>query len=133
VNWTTRLRLAQLACILILFECVRLGRSMRREWNGTFTVADWFFIVAAVWSGVSSFTIQRRIVSRPKKYYSTSTPFTRWRAGNIARLWLATAVGLYGFCLKVVAGPPLVTNALFALGLLLLLVWSPGPEPDQTA
>jgi hypothetical protein len=39
-------------------------------------------------------------------------------------------VGLWALLLSVFAGPPLAVNALFALGLLLLLVWTPGDVPD---
>jgi len=133
-----RLRQVQIACILLLLECVRLSRSMghdsiRHEWNGTLTWVHWLLIVAAVWSAIVGFTTQRRIAKRRGRTSSTSTPFTRWRAGHIARLWTATAVGLYGFCLGVFAGPPLLVNAFFALALLLLLVWTPGRAPDQGA
>jgi hypothetical protein len=131
VSWTMRLRLGQIVCVLVLLECIRLSRSLRHEWNGTITPVHWLLIVGGVWSGILGFTVQRRIVNKVKKSSSTSTPFTRWRAGHIARLWTATAVGLYGFCLSIFAGPPLAVNALFGLGLLLLLVWMPGQVPGQ--
>ena len=132
MNWTVRLRLVQIAGILVLLECMRLSRSMGREWNGTLTAAHWFFIVTGVSAGILGFTVQRRIVNRQKKSSSTSTPFNRWRAGNMVRLVMAYTVGLYGFCLSVFGGPPLAVHVLFALGLLLLLVWMPGRVPDQT-
>ena len=130
MNWTIRLRLVQIACVLLLLECVRLSRSVRHEWNGTATIVHWLLIVGGVGSGILGFTLQRRIVNKPEKLSSTSTPFTRWRAGHIARLWTATAVGLYGFCLSMLAGPPLAVNVLFGLALLLLLLWMPGAVPD---
>jgi len=131
VNWAVRLRLVQLAGILLLLECIRLSRSLGHEWKGTLTFTHGFLIVAGVWSGILGFTVQRRIVNRPRRSSSTSTPFTRWRAGHLARLVMAYAVGLYGFCLSIFAAPPLAVNALFGLGLLLLLVWMPGQVPDQ--
>jgi hypothetical protein len=130
VNWTARLRLVQLAGILLLVECIRLSRSMGHEWKGTLTVTHWFLIVAGVWSGILGFTVQRRIVNR-RRPSASSTPFTRWRAGHIVRLVMAYTVGLYGFCLSMFAGPPLVVNSLFGMGLLLLLVWMPGQVPGQ--
>jgi len=128
-----RLRVIQITGILLLLECIRLSRSMRHEWDGTITLAHWFFIVGAGWSGIAGFTLQRRIVNRRGRASSRSTPFTRWRVGHIVRLVMAYSVGLYGFCLSTFAGPPMLVNALFALGLLLLLVWMPGVVPDQTA
>lgn len=133
MNWALRLRLAQVACILALLECYRLGRLGRHEWQGTLTWVHWLFVVGAVWSGVLGFTVQRRIGDGPRRPSSTSTPFTRWRAGHITRLWTATAVGLYGFCLRMFAGPPWLVNVLFGGGLLLLVVWTPGTVPDQAA
>jgi len=132
VNWTLRLRLVQIAGILLLLECIRLSRSIRHEWNGSISLAHWFFIVGAVWSCILGFTVQRRIVNRRGRASSRSTPFTRWRAGHIMRLMMAYSVGLYGFCLSMFAGPPILVNALFGLGLLLLLVWMPGAVPGQT-
>ncbi len=133
MSWTVRLRLVQIAGILLLLECMRLSRSMGREWNGTLTASHWFIIVLGSWAVVSGFTIQRTITKkRPRRTSSTSTPFTRWRAGNIVRLVMAYTVGLYGFCLSVFGGPPLVVRLLFALGILLLLIWTPGPIPEQT-
>lgn len=131
MNWKARLRLGQVACILLLLECIRLSRSVRHEWKGSITLVHWLLIVGGVWSGILGFTIQRRIVNKVKQPSSTSTPFTRWRAGHISRLWTATAVGLYGFCLSMFAGPLLAVNSLFALGVLLLLLWMPGRVPDQ--
>jgi hypothetical protein len=93
-------------------------------------------MVAGVWTAISGITIQRRIVNRPassRRPSSKSTPFTRWRAGHIVRLWTAMTVGPWALLLSVFAGPPLAVNALFALGLLLLLVWTPGGVPDPAS
>ena len=133
VNWTVRLRILQIACVFLLLECFRLGRLGRYEWQGTLTFAHWLLIVGGILSGISGFTIQRKILNGARRASKTSTPFTRWRAGHIARLWTATAVGLYGFCLQVFDGPPWLVNVLLAAGLLLLLVWTPGTAPIQTA
>lgn len=133
MTWTVRLRLVQIAGILLLLECIRFSRSMGHEWNGTITAAHWLCILLAASAGISGFTVQRALVKeRPRKSSSTSTPFTRWRTGNLVRLVMAYTVGLYGFCLSVFGGPPLAVRALFALGLILLLVWTPGSIPDQT-
>lgn len=135
MNWTARLHLVQLAGILLLLECIRLSRSMGHEWKGTLTFTHGFLIVAGVWSGTLGFTVQRRIVNRPRKPSSTSTPFTRWRAGHLARLVMAYTVGLYSWGVWILSEhtcrPPLAVNALFGLGLLLLLVWMPGRIPDH--
>jgi hypothetical protein len=129
-----RLRVVRVACIVLVLACVGVSRLGHHVWLGTVTTAHWFVIVAAIWSAISGFTLQRRILNRParpRKPSSTSTPFTRWRAGHIARLWTATAVGMWALLLGEFAGPPWLVNIFFAVGLLLLLVWTPGAVPAQ--
>jgi hypothetical protein len=42
-------------------------------------------------------------------------------------------IGGWALLLSEFAGPPWIVKALFGLGLLLLLVWTPGAVPDQAA
>ena len=135
MNAATRLRIVQIVCILVVLACIWVSLLGRHEWQGTFAPRHWVVIVAAIWSAISGFTLQRRIVNRPTRSLRpshSSTPFKRWRAGNIWRLWTAMIVGCWALLLAEFAGPPWLVNALFALGLLLLLVWMPGAVPDQT-
>jgi hypothetical protein len=80
------------------------------------------------------FTLQRRLVGQPanSRRPSKSTPFTRGRAGHIFRLWTAMTVGLGALLLSEFSGPPMMVNVLFVLSLVLPLVWTPEPIPDQT-
>jgi len=48
------------------------------------------------------------------------------------RLASATAVGLWALILSESGGSALLVNALFAFGMLLLLIWMPGGSPDST-
>ncbi len=48
------------------------------------------------------------------------------------RLWTATSLGFCAVLLSDWGGPHLVVNGLFAVGLALLLFWSPGAAPDQS-
>jgi hypothetical protein len=41
-------------------------------------------------------------------------------------------VGGWALCLSELAGPPWLVNSFFAVGLLLLLLWTPGEIPAQT-
>jgi hypothetical protein len=103
-----QLRVMQIACILLVLACVGVSHLGQHVWLGTLTAPHWFVIVAAIWSAISGFTFQRRIVNRParsRRPSSTSTPFTRWRAGHIGRLSSATAVGMWALLLSQFAGP----------------------------
>jgi hypothetical protein len=42
-------------------------------------------------------------------------------------------VAMGALLLSEFAGPPMIVNTFFALSLILLLVWTPGTVPDQTA
>jgi 4-hydroxybenzoate polyprenyltransferase len=130
-----KLRVIQLACILLVLGCMWASRLPYSEWRGTLTAVDWLFIVAAIWSAISGFTLQRRIVigpTRSRGRSSKSTPFGRWKAGNVVRLWLATNVGLCAYGLRVFAGPPWLVNVFFGVALLLLIAWTPGTSPVET-
>jgi hypothetical protein len=129
-----RLRFLQLACILMVLVCVGASRLGKREWRGKLTPIHYVMIVGAIWSATSGFTLQRRIANRPtesRRAAAASTPFTRWRAGNIWRIWSATMVGGWALCLSEFGGPPWLVNSFFVLGLLLLLLWRPGAAPAE--
>lgn len=93
----------------------------------------WLVTLAAIWSAVSGFTLQRRIVNRPARVRGSgkSTPFTRWRAGHVVRLWSAASVGLWALLLSDFAGPRWLVSVFFVFSLLLLLLWWPGPAPHE--
>jgi hypothetical protein len=98
-------------------------------------VVHWLIVVLAIWSAVSGFTMQRRIVNGPtrtQRRAKTSTPVSRWRAGNLVRLASATSVGLWAFVLCEFGSPAWLVNTFFAIGLLLLLTWRPGASPAPT-
>jgi hypothetical protein len=124
------LRLVQVANILLIAGCFFVKRMGTLETHDIVT-RHWIVIVAAIWSAVSGFTIQRRINKtspRPQKP-SRSTPLGRWKAGHLLRLSSATAVGLWALVLHFLAGPDWIVNALFGLSALLLLIWKPGSAP----
>jgi hypothetical protein len=134
MNAIVRLRIIQVGCILMVLGCIWVSRSGHHEWQGSLAPRHWLVMVAAIWGAISGFTLQRRLVGQPvnSRRPSRSTPFTRWRAGHIVRIWTAMTVGLGALLLSEFSGPPMMVNVLFALSLLLLLIWTPGPIPDQT-
>jgi len=132
---TGRLRFFQVACILMVLVCVGASRLGKREWRGKLTPVHYVMIAGAIGSAVSGFTFQRGIANRPtqsEKASAASTPFTRWRAGNIWRIWSATTVGGWALGLSDLAGPPWLVDVLFAVALLLLFAWIPETAPTET-
>ena len=133
-----QLRIIQVLCIVFVASCILLTHSLV---HGTKHISFTLQIVAilfALWTAYSGFWLQRllaRVGSNPERLPATnkkSTPFTRWRAGHLMRLATATSVGLWGFVLYFLGGSSWLVDALLALGLLLLLLWSPGSSPDST-
>jgi len=126
-------RIVQLGCALVLFECFRVAPTIRV--TQTSTLVRSIAIALAVSCAVNGFLAQHVVAGRPqtRRRFTRSTPFTRWRAGNLVRLLFATSVGLYGFILRVLGGPIWQGNCLFALAMILLSVWKPGRSPNTQA
>lgn len=132
MSTTVRLRLLQIACILLVLVCIWIIRVRHNRWDGTITPRHWLVIGCTVWTAISGFTLQRRIVNRTPRTSRTSTPFTRWRAGHLLRLWTAMAVGMWALILSDFAGPPWLVRVFFVVSLLLLVAWMPGSVPANT-
>src|SRR5882762_6723282 len=131
MNAERQLRLVQVACILLVVACILVTNFGKHERPDAITITQWLVIVSAIWTAVSGFTVQRRIV-RPRPGSGRSTPFSRWRAGHMLRLWSAAMVGAWALVLHEIGGPAWLVDTLFTLGLLLLLTWRPGASPATT-
>lgn len=132
-----QLRMMQVACVLVVLGCVLLSWFRTLPTRRGFSLIHLVVIVAAIWSAVVGFTLQRKIVNRTTQVRSTSTkstPLRRWKAGHIVRLLCANSVGLSGLLLDGFGGPSYLVYSLFTLGLFLLVIWVPGaPPPEQDA
>jgi hypothetical protein len=129
-----QLRLVQAACLLALGACIVLAYWRAHENPGTSSSVGFgqgIIILLALWSAAWGFTMQRKLQRRTQASSSRSTPFTRWRAGHILRLWSATTVGIWALVLYDFQGPLWIADVLFGLALLLLLVWKPHIAPAQ--
>ena len=130
-----QLRLVQVACALFLMLCVLLIHFGHRNLDpsGNMNFKQFLVIVAAIWSAVSGFTLQRRIANAPRQSLAKSarsTPFRRWKNGHIARLWSATSVSMWGLIMYEIRGPSWIVYSLFAVGVILLATWKPGSSPS---
>src|ERR1700730_4105830 len=128
------LRLVQVACLLFVAACILVRHLGKHETHDAVTLTQWVVIAAAIWSAIAGFTVQSRIAksrTQSQRISSSSTPFRRWRAGHLVRLWCATAVGGWALVLYDIGGPSWLVDTFFAIGLLLLLIWRPGATPDS--
>ncbi len=131
---TRPLRLIQAVCVILVIACIVVVYLTASGKKGPASVETQSVIVAlGAWSAVGGFTFQRKLL---KKRMSTqpatkSRAFTRGRAGHIARLWSAVSVVVGGLLLWELGGSHLAGNLLFALGVLLPLIWSPGMMPAE--
>jgi hypothetical protein len=127
-------RVVQVFCILVVLACVQIAVKVTKT-SAEITLIQWVVIAMGLWAIVSGFTLQRQIVGhsdKPRKRSTRSTPFSRWRAGNLVRLASATSVALWGLILRENGGPAWLAYIFFAIAALLLLIWGPGTSPQQS-
>jgi hypothetical protein len=127
-----QLRLVQIGCLSVLVACAVLAHWQARKTGGSSSgigTLSIVMIMLALWSAVSGFTLQRKFQRRPQTSSSKSTPFTRWRAGHIFRLWTATTSGVWALLLFEFHGPLWISDLLFGFAILLLLIWKPDAAP----
>ena len=134
-----QLRLLQGGCLLFLAVWIlllHLGALGSLEPDGReLKLTQVLMLVGALWSAVVGFTFQRklnRIATRFRRSGSTSTPFTRWKAGHVARLATATSVGTWGMALYYFHGPLWTVDTVSALAIILLIAWTPGASPNAS-
>ena len=128
-----QLRLVQAVCVALVVGCILISRLEEHKNPNAITPTQWLVVFAAIWSAISGFRLQRKVVrvrNRPQSVARKSTPFSRWKAGNLLRLAAATAVGLWGLVLYQIGGPMWLVDTLFTGGMALLLTWMPGTSPD---
>jgi hypothetical protein len=58
-----QLRLAQCGLIVFIVVCFFVRRIGRLEIHDALSPVQWLIIVAAIWSAISGFTVQRRIIA----------------------------------------------------------------------
>ena len=124
-------RLVQVFCILVVLACFQVALK-RDKTSSEMTPVQWLSIAMGVWAIFSGFVLERKIVRYPARVQrpaTRSTPFSRWRAGNLVRVASATSVALWGLILRAIGGPASIAFTLIAIGGLLLLAWRPSARP----
>jgi hypothetical protein len=129
---TRHFRIVQVFCIFVVLCSFQVALRVDKT-SPEVTPLQWVWIGMGVWATVSGFILERQIVRYPKRSRPStrSTPFSRWRAGNLIRVASATSVACWGLILRESGGPALIANILFAVAGLLLLIWKPSASPMQ--
>ena len=129
-----QLRMVQIFCLgLAVSACWLAAHTGEPKKNAEFGPIQWSVVFAATYGAVSGFTFQRflnreRPRSRPSGPGSASY---RWSSGHLMRLATACSVALWGAVTPILKGPLWMAYAFCALGIFLLLVWSPGTVPSE--
>jgi hypothetical protein len=129
----SQLRVLQIVCLVMaLSACWLVAHLGNPKGDGETGSIQWVIALVAVYCAASGFTLQRKITKGPARFQQTkgrSTPLSRWKAGNLARLLLPVSVAAWGDVLRISGGPLWLAYVLCGLGIILLLGWSPGTAP----
>lgn len=127
-------RVVQVFCILVVLASFRVASKLDQT-SPEITPLQWVLIGMGVWAIFSGFMLERQIVSNPNRVRrpsARSTPFSRWRAGNLVRVASATSVALWGLVLRENGGLSSVAYTFIVIAGLLLVAWKPSARPDDT-
>ena len=96
MNEAARLRLVLLGGIVLVLACIELVYWRLDLVGVAMSARHWLVIVVALWTGISRFSLQPRMVNRPARAtrFLRSTPFTHCRTGHLVRLCTAMSVGV---------------------------------------
>ena len=129
-----QLRAVQIFCLLLAGSaCWLIAHTGEPRTNAEFGPMQWVIVLAAMYCAISGFTLQRFFSKeRPqsRRGGTGSAPY-RWSIGHLMRLATACSVAIWGAVTPILKGPLLMAYAFCGLGILLLLVWSPGAVPSQ--
>jgi hypothetical protein len=126
-------RVVQVFCILVVLTCFRVALMVDKT-SPEITAIQWILIGMGVWAILSGFILERQIVRHPNKAprrSTRSTPFSRWRAGNLVRVASAASVACWGLILRENGGRSWIANIFFVVAGLLLLIWRPRARPTE--
>jgi hypothetical protein len=129
-----QLRAVQIFClVLALSACWLVAHSGKPKNNAEFGPIQGAIVLAATYGAVSGFTFQRflnkeRPRSRPSGPGSASY---RWSLGHLMRLATACSVALWGAVTPILKGPLWMAYGFCGVGILLVLVWTPGTPPPE--
>ena len=128
-----QLRYFQITCLVFVALSIWvLGRFPVHFTGRAISFSQWIVVLCATYCVLIGFWIQRRVLRANRSGKRRSTLLGRWRAGHVLRLASAVSVCLWAFVLRIIGGPTWLVNTIFAVGVILLLVWRPGTRPVET-
>jgi len=127
-----QLRIVQIFCLVLAVSACWLAAHTGEPKKAEFGPIQWAIILAATYCAVSGFTSQRFFnKERPRSRGTGSTPYRRWSLGHLVRLATACSVALWGAVTPILKGPLWLAYTLCGVGIVLLLVWTPGTPPPE--
>jgi len=102
--------------------------------TGTLTLFQGLVVVIAVSDNVIGILLQRILVKGPGRISAVGKAATlaqRWLIANVVRLALSLSTSLFGLVLHMTGSPNWLAQALIGLGILFMVVVSPGKPPAE--
>lgn len=107
-----------------------VAESTRGRGSSDWTLWHWIMAGLALYSGGVGFFFGGRLIARSEetlaKTASNPKVLKQWEAGHLIRLASAEAIAVWGVAVRMFLGGTLWQASLFyAVGLLLLMLWTP--------
>ncbi|MGD0547114.1 MAG: hypothetical protein ABR991_04725 [Terracidiphilus sp.] len=122
---------AMIVSVLMFFYVLRVSHPPVQKIDPNF---QWAIVFCAISSALAGFIVQKLMLRLPSQSLATarnSALLGRWFTGHIVRFATAESVALFGFVLGFMGSTSIVVPLLFAVSLLLLVLWKPGECPAQ--
>jgi len=125
-----KLRLFQVAHIMAVPFFGWIGESIRGHGSSAWTLWHWLMAGLALYAALGGFFFRRTLMRRSEdtlaKDATDPKALKQWETSQIIGMSMAEGVVVMGFVVRVVLGGTLWQASLFyAVGLLLLLLWTP--------
>jgi hypothetical protein len=125
-----QLRLIQIGLIIATIVFATIAEIGRGPGSDEWTGRDWMVAGLALWLISGGFTVRRRISRRlaklPEQERSDEKIIRMERTGQLFRLGVAQSVASWGMVVRMVLHGALWQASIFyAVGLFLLLLWTP--------
>jgi F0F1-type ATP synthase membrane subunit c/vacuolar-type H+-ATPase subunit K len=120
----------QAVFVLAILQFVWFGEILSSRGTNKWTLWHWVMTGLALYAVVVGFLFRRRLISRSEealaKDASDPKAIKQWQVAQIIGMSSAEAVVLYGLVVRMVLGGTLRQASFFyAVGLFLLLLWTP--------
>ena len=124
------LRFVEVVLFLCSFQWILILSHFRYpKTHGPLTLGQWIVVLWAVYTGLGC-VFGRQLLDWSARRSITAaqrlTPTFRWSAANLLWIVCASQISWSGLALHMLGGPAWLVDALFVIGMILLLIWRPG-------